>query len=100
MAQVSYTQRALADFERIFEFIAERDPYIAGATVGAIREAIEILERHPLIGRRVEHRLRELVISRGRTGYLALYDYMPDGEAVLILALRHQHEAGFEDLDG
>jgi plasmid stabilization system protein ParE len=39
--------------------------------------------------------MRELVISRGRTGYLALYDYEEKSDAVLILAIRHQREAGY-----
>jgi plasmid stabilization system protein ParE len=100
VAQVSYARRALADFERIFEFIAHADPYTAGAAVGAIRQAIEILEYHPLIGRPAERGLRELVISRGRTGYLALYEFLPELDTVLVLALRHQREAGFEEVDG
>jgi plasmid stabilization system protein ParE len=60
-----------------------------------IEEAVELLKRHPLIGRPVEHDLRELVISRGRTGYVALYSFEQDQEAVLILAIRHQREAGY-----
>jgi plasmid stabilization system protein ParE len=39
--------------------------------------------------------LRELVISRGRTGYVALYSFEEDRDAVLILAIRHQREAGY-----
>jgi len=62
-----------------------------------IDEAIGILSRHPLIGRRAEADLRELVISQGHTGYLALYSHEPEYDAVLVLAIRHQREAGFED---
>ena len=36
----------------------------------------------------------ELVISRGGTGYLALYEYAALADRVVILALRHQREAG------
>jgi hypothetical protein len=39
--------------------------------------------------------LRELVISRGKSGYLALYDYDEPNDMVLVLALRHQREAGY-----
>jgi len=39
--------------------------------------------------------LRELVISRGCTGYVALYRFEEDQDAVLILAIRHQREAGY-----
>jgi plasmid stabilization system protein ParE len=39
--------------------------------------------------------LRELVISRGRTGYVALYSLEEGQDAVLILTIRHQREAGY-----
>ena len=37
----------------------------------------------------------ELVISRGKTGYVALYRYDEARDIVFVLALRHQREAGF-----
>jgi hypothetical protein len=42
----------------------------------------------------VEYGLRELVISRGSIGYVALYSLEEDEDAVLILAIRHQRGAG------
>jgi hypothetical protein len=38
---------------------------------------------------------RELVIPFGNSGYVALYRYEPGDDAVLILAFRHQKEAGY-----
>lgn len=64
-------------------------------TVELIVEALQILENHPLIGRPVEHGLRELVVSRGRSGHLALYDYEQERDVVLVLAVRHQRETGY-----
>jgi plasmid stabilization system protein ParE len=54
-----------------------------------------VLKRHPLIGRPVEYGYRELIISRGRTGYVALYTYEEASDIVLILAIRHQRESGY-----
>jgi plasmid stabilization system protein ParE len=65
VATVSLSPRCLKDLEEIFEFIAQLDPQGAIATVRRIREAVEILKGHPLIGRKVEGGYRELVISRG-----------------------------------
>jgi len=48
-----------------------------------------------LIGRPVESNYRELVISRGRSGYIALYRYHETRDVVLVLAIRHQREAGY-----
>ncbi|MFA6312534.1 MAG: type II toxin-antitoxin system RelE/ParE family toxin [Sterolibacterium sp.] len=95
MAKLSYSARALADLERLTDFLVESDPAVAENTLGLIAEAVELLIRHPLIGRPVEHPLRELVISRGRTGYVALYSFEEDQDAVLILAIRHQREVGY-----
>ena len=60
-----------------------------------IDEAVTILSRHPLIARLAEHDLRELIISQGKTGYIAIYSYEAEQDAVLVLAIRHQREVGF-----
>jgi len=39
--------------------------------------------------------MRELVISSGATGFVALYRHRPVLDRVEILAVRHQREAGF-----
>ncbi len=50
-------------------------------------DGLQILKNHPMIGRIASY--RELVISRGRTGYVALYiDALQD--VALVLAIRHQ----------
>lgn len=96
MAKVVYAARALADLERVAEFLLENEPELAEPALERIAEAVSMLHEHPLIGRPVEYGLRELVISRGRTGYLALYDYREQEEVVLVLAIRHQREGGFD----
>lgn len=95
MAQVVYAERALADLERAFEFLAVHDPAAGAASAIAIRQAVETLANHPLLGRRIESELRELVISYGRTGYVALYRYFPAREEIRILAIRHQRELDY-----
>lgn len=95
MAKLNYSARALADLERLTDFLAGSDPVAAADTLGLIEEAVALLRRHPLIGRPVGHELRELLISRGRTGYVALYSFEEMHDAVLIHAIRHQREAGY-----
>ena len=97
MARLIYSVRALADLERLTDFLIETDPKAALKTVRLIEEAIELLARHPMIGRPVEPPLRELVISRGKSGYLALYSFESVDDAVLILAIRHQRELGYDE---
>lgn len=54
-----------------------------------------MLADHPLIGRPLDGGERELMISRGRTGYVALYSLEEEHDTVLILGIRHQREAGY-----
>ena len=95
MAKLIYAAQALDDLERLIDFLVESNPVAASRTYALIEDAILILERHPLIGHTVEHGLRELVISRGDTGYVALYSFEEECDTVLVLALRHQREAGY-----
>jgi addiction module RelE/StbE family toxin len=96
LAVIAYSERAVRDFERIFDFLATDNPALAARVVAAIEEAVSMLGRHPLIGRPAEHGLHELLISRGKTGYVALYRYLEAADVVLVLALRHQREAGYD----
>jgi plasmid stabilization system protein ParE len=95
MARISYASRALADLERISDFLSDQGPEAQLEALDLIDEAITILARHPLIGHQAEHDMRELLISLGKTGHVALYSYEIDSDAVSILAVRHQREAGF-----
>ena len=45
----------------------------------------------------VDARERELVISHGATGYIALYRHDARHDVVRILRIRHQREAGYRD---
>ncbi len=95
MARVIYAERALADLVRLTDFLRQTEPIAAVETVELITEAVQVLENHPLMGRPIEHGLRELVISRGKSGYLALYSFEPGHDTVLVLSVRHQREAGY-----
>ena len=97
MARVEVTERALRDLERLFDFIAEEDPVRARKQLVSVRRAIELLADHPLLGREAEEGRRELILSRGRYGYIAKHRWLPAEDAVLILAVRHQREAGYAE---
>ena len=97
MAKLIYSAGALISFERIFDSVAEIDPAMAFNVVDTIADALDILKRHPLIGRPVEGGRNELPISRGKTGYVALYRYNELLDTVFVLIIRHQREAGYSD---
>jgi plasmid stabilization system protein ParE len=92
---VLYSARALADLDRLFDFLAADDPTAASQAAEVIVDAIAILARHPHIGRPVRGRVRELVISHGRSGYVAIYRVSARLDRVEVLALRHQRETGY-----
>ena len=95
MAQVIYSDEALADFERIVEYLLQTSRESAMQAIVNISSAVSILEAHPLIGRRIDGHIRELVISQRATGYVALYRFDAAFDVVRILRIRHQREAGY-----
>ena len=97
MARLIYSARALEDLERLVSFLEEQPPDVAAGAFDAIVHGVEILAAHPLMGRRLSADLRELVVSRGKSGYLALYRFEPARELVRVLRIRHQREAGYLD---
>ncbi len=98
MTEVSIAEGARMDLRRLADFLIDEDPAAADATADLIVDALRILERHPRIGRRAAH-LRELVISRGRAGYVALYRVSADEQETEVLAIRHQRESGYHQDD-
>lgn len=83
---------AAEDLDRLTEFLLQTASESAPEAVEIILDALQILARHPRIGRPLPEGLRELVISRGRTGYLALYSHDERADIALVLAIRHQRE--------
>jgi len=92
MARLVFAPHALRDLDRLADFLLQQSPADAAATGPLIGSALRVLAQHPMIGRPVEAGLRELLISRGRTGYVALYRYDPATDTALVLAIRHQRE--------
>src|SRR5262245_18361392 len=82
--QIVYSGRAFENLQCAYEFAAAE----------AIESAVNNLAAHPLVGRRVEGDIRELIISFGATGYVALYRFVVQLDEVVVLAVRHQREIG------
>jgi plasmid stabilization system protein ParE len=95
MAKISYSHQALSDLERSADFLMETDADAALESLEPIDDAITISARHPLMGSLAESGMRELIISQGRTGYVALYSHEARHDAILALSIRHQREAGY-----
>jgi plasmid stabilization system protein ParE len=97
VTRLVFSPSALRDIERLTKFLMESDPVAASATAEVLTGGLKLLDDHPLVGRPAELGYRELLISRGRTGYVALYKYEVERDAAIVLAIRHQREGGFLD---
>jgi plasmid stabilization system protein ParE len=86
---------AAQDLESLVDFLSIHQAEYAVETIDLILNALTILEQHPEIGRPVQDPFRELIISRGKTGYVSLYEYDEESDVVLVLGIRHQREAGY-----
>jgi plasmid stabilization system protein ParE len=95
MTRLVLAPRATQDIERLSDFLLATDSATASKTVAVLIGGLQILKVHPLVGRIVERGYRELLVSRGRSGYVALYRYDVSKDTALILAIRHQREDDF-----
>ncbi len=96
MPRLIWTPLALVDLQRLYRFLAPKNPDAARRAAKALRAGVKILAHQPGIGRPVEDmdpEFREWLIDFGDSGYAILYRF--DGGMVAILAVRHQKEAGY-----
>lgn len=93
--RVRFTQEARDDLLRLYAFLAERDVQVAERAKKAIAKGLALLQDFPFTCRKASPDgspfLRELLISFGSSGYVALFDI--ESEAIVtVLAVRHQRE--------
>lgn len=96
MPRLIWTPEALRDIQNCYRFLAPKNPTAASNAVKAIREGMRIVIEHPGAGRPVERmdpEFREWLIGFGDSGYVVLYRL--DGDSAVVLAVRHQKEAGY-----
>ena len=97
MPRLIWTEPALSDVQRLFRFLAKKNPDAARRAVAAIRGQVKILLEQPGVGRAIadsDPEYRTWPVSFGDSGYVVLYRY-DGGPVVGILAVRHQKEIGF-----
>lgn len=95
--EVRFTEVALEDLLRLYEFLADENEEAAKLARNAIQKAIAVLTDMPYVGRVTDkdHPLmRELIIAFGSSGYIALYEIETES-VVTVLAFRHQRERDY-----
>ncbi|MHB8950420.1 MAG: type II toxin-antitoxin system RelE/ParE family toxin [Rhodoferax sp.] len=96
MPRLIWSPRALLDMQRLYRFLAPKNPDAARRAVKAIREGMKTIALQPGVGRPapdMEAPYREWLIDFGDSGYVARYRFA--GQTVVIVAIRHQKEAGY-----
>jgi plasmid stabilization system protein ParE len=91
------TEGAAQGLERCRRFLGNKNPQAAKRAAQAIAHQFTLLETEPDIGRPFHGvpEWRELIIPFGDSGYVALYHIDVEADSVLIIAFRHQKEAGY-----
>jgi plasmid stabilization system protein ParE len=92
--QIRFTKTARDDIKRLYGFLLAQDLQAANHALEAINKAMELLKTFPFTCRKAQADtpfLRELIISFGANGYVALFE-IEENAIVTILALRHQRE--------
>lgn len=96
MPQLIWSVQALLDVQRLYRFLTPKSQDAAKRAVTAIRQGVKVLSLQPGMGRPAEDmddQFRDWIIDFGDSGYVVRYRL--DAENVVILAVRHQREAGF-----
>ncbi len=97
MIDVIFAPEAHADLERLEEFLWTAQDPLAADLLAFLLDGLMVLTHQPGVGRPLLDGHRELIISRGRGGYLARYTFDPLQLRVIVLGIRHQREAGYND---
>jgi plasmid stabilization system protein ParE len=97
VSTVFLSPEAFQELVRLEIFLHGSEDPLAGDLLDFILDALEVLTHQPGIGRPVEGGLRELIISRRRSGYLARYAWDDALNRVMVARIRHQREVGYTD---
>ena len=92
--QIRFTKTAREDIKRLYAFLLAQDMQATNHALETINKAIELLKTFPFTCRKAKADnpfLRELIISFGANGYVALFE-IEESQTVTILAVRHQRE--------
>lgn len=96
MPHLNWSPPAILDVQRLYRFLAAKNPDAAKRAVQSIRAGVKILALQPHAGRPLDDmdvEYREWVINFGDGGYVALYRLSADG--VVIVRVRHGREAEY-----
>jgi len=96
---VQLSEDAWLDLEDLVDFLLAEDEPTAPELLAFVLDGLQVLTHQPGIGRPMKDGLRELILHRGKSGYLVKYRYLSHLEAVRVLRIRHQRQSGYTERD-
>jgi len=96
---VHLAEDAWIDLEELVDFLRSPDDPTAPELLDFVLDGLQVLTHQPGVGRPIAGALRELILHRGKSGYLVKYRYLPHLAAVRVLRVRHQRQSGYTERD-
>jgi plasmid stabilization system protein ParE len=94
--KIKWLPGAISDLQRFRNFILPNNKKAAERAVDTIKKHVQLLNVHPQIGKPADiPEFRDLIITFGSSSYILRYRI--EGNAIIIVALKHAKEAGFKD---
>ena len=92
--KIAFLPEALGDIERLFAFIAEKNPSAARKAMLAIDAATALIAETPAIGSAMKSRpaYRQFFAPFGRQAYVLRYRVDADNDTVVIVRVWHGRE--------
>jgi plasmid stabilization system protein ParE len=96
MPSIKYSAQAIADLQRLHDFLATQDKEVAKRAVTVIRDTLQKISIMPERFRPVEGKIyhREAIIDFGSSGYIARFRHLPNGD-ITVARIKHQKEDDF-----
>ena len=89
---ILFSDKAVADIERLREFLYSKNPEAAKRAMRAIWKALERVESFPGLGSpTTDPLIRQIVVAFGSRAYVARYTVLPDG-AIFVTRVWHGRE--------
>jgi toxin ParE1/3/4 len=85
---------AAADLDRLYLFLADKNPAAAQNAVAVLTHAIELLGVFPDRGRQSGTAgARELIVPYGQSAYVLRYAHLAEADEIVVLRIWHGREA-------
>jgi plasmid stabilization system protein ParE len=94
MSSIDYSDSALVDLQRLYDFLAQFDRGVAAKATKEIHKSIGFIKLNPTLGTPVPDRpfIRKVVVDFGASGYLIFHKRYEKSDTNFILRILHQKE--------